>query len=367
MRSWVLRQIFRAAETIELYTLATGRNTMNFLQRSVVTLGAACLALSAGAAAPAQRAGAPAAGAPAAKPSAGRPGPSPVAPAILALQKEYQKSLKEKDGAGLREKCDFFAGGKPEGVTPEVILAALEKPLTGPGAGDARADAYVKWQLLSGIDGKFPEELKARAIKAYRVAPVPKEHPGGNHAALDRALYKIGITNADAEVGVNKDLTTAIDQYRLYIDPILEYRDEFYRRLPGGFDTLVAGVQDTYDRVSRGAPASEFWKTVGGQIRSWALTSSDANQIRQMAGAILKLNEFVRDGRNKPYYRVMWVNEGKYTGLKWQSQSTIDQEGRYVGELGEWLEERAKNPSAEGGLGGLQFKDDDDMKKGKKK
>jgi hypothetical protein len=338
---------------------------MNLLHRSVVTLGAACLALSTGAAAPAPRTAAPA---PAAKPTPAKPGPSPVAPAIAALQKEYQKSLKEKEGGGLREKCDFFASEKPEGVTPEVILAALEKPLTGPGAGDARAEAYVKWQLLSGVDGKFPDALKARAIKAYRSAPLPKDHPGINHAALDRALYKIGISNADAEVGVNKDLTTAIEQYRLYVDPILEYRDEFYRRLPAGFETLVAGVQDTYDRASHGAPASEFWKTVGGQIRSWALTSGDANQIRQMGGAILKLNEYVKDGKNKPYYRVMWVNEGKYTGLKWQSQSTIDQEGRYVGELGEWLEERAKNPSGGdgGGVGGLQFKDDD-MKKGKKK
>jgi hypothetical protein len=328
-------------------------------------LGALCLALTAAGAAPAPKAAAPTAAKPAAPT---KPGASPVAPAIAALQKEYQSSLKEKKGEGLREKCDYFAGGeKPEGLTPEVILAALEKPLTGPAAGDARAEAYVKWQLLSGVDGKFPDGLKARAINVYRRAPMPREHPARNHKALDQKLYRIGLFNEDAEVGINKELTDAIAQYRLYIDPILEYRDEFYRRLPGGYETLVAGVQDTFDRVSRGAPASEFWKTVGGQVRAWALTASDSNRLREMAGAIIKLNEYVKDEQNKPYYRVIFSRDDKNGGLKWQSQSTIDQEGRYVGELGEWLDERAKNPSESGG--GLQFKekDGDDIKNKKMK
>ena len=59
---------------------------------------------------------------------------------------------------------------------------------------------------------------------------------------------------------------------------------------------------------------------------------------------------------------MIFSQDPKNGGLKWQSQSTIDQEGRYVGELGEWLAEQAKNPSESGG--GLQFKEEgDDMKK----
>src|SRR5690349_4479514 len=105
---------------------------MNLLRRSVVTLGALCLAVGAGAAAPAPRTAAPTAG----RPAANKPGASPLAPAIAALQKEYQTSLKEKKGVLPREKCDYFATAeKPEGLTAEVILATLEKPLTGPGAG----------------------------------------------------------------------------------------------------------------------------------------------------------------------------------------------------------------------------------------
>jgi hypothetical protein len=343
---------------------------MNHLRRrrsSVVTLVAFCSALTAAvnvrAVAPAEK---PAVTPPArtAAPAANnKPAASPFAPAIAALQKEYQTSLKEKKGEGLREKSDYFAGGqeKPEGATPEALLAVLEKPIAG--SGDARAEAYVKWQLLSALDGKFPDALRARAIRAYRNAPAPAEHPYRNHAPLDRRLTMVG-NKPDAEVGINKDVSDAIEKYRLYVDPILDYRDEFYNRLPDGYDTLVAGVQDTFDRVARGAPTSEFWKKVGGQIRAWALTSSDPGMMRQMGGAVLKLNAYVKDERNKPYYRVIYQKDEHYIGLKWQSQSTIDQEGRYVGELGEWLEERAKNPGAGGG--GLQFKDANEMKKGKK-
>jgi hypothetical protein len=340
---------------------------MNLLRRrrrsSVVTLVAFCsaltLAVDVRAAAPGDT---PAATPPARTAAAGanKPGASPFAPAIAALQKEYQTSLKEKKGEGLRDKCDYFSGQeKPEGATPEALLAVLEKPIAG--SGDARAEAYVKWQLLSALDGKFPDALKARAIQAYRRAPAPAEHPYRNHAPLDRRLTMVG-NKPDAEVGINKDVSDAIEKYRLYVDPILDYRDEFYNRLPDGYDTLVAGVQDTFERVARGAPASEFWKKLGGQIRAWALTSSDPGLMRQMGNAILKLNAYVKDERNKPYYRVIYEKSEHYIGLKWQAQSTIDQEQRYVGELGEWLEERAKNP----GGGGLQFKDPDEMKKGKK-
>jgi len=330
---------------------------MNLLHRSAVTLGVSCFFAIAATAAPAAAAPAAAPTKPGASTPAGKPGPSPAAPAITALVKEYQTSLKEKNGEGLREKCDYFSTGeKPEGLTPEVILAALEKPI--PGAADPRAEAYVKWQLLSGLDGKFSDALLPRAIKAYRAAPVPRDHPARNHRALDQKLYRMGVFKADLEVGINKELTDAIAQYRLYVDPILDYRDEFYRRLPGGYDTLVAGVQDTFDRVQHGAPATEFWKTVSGEIRSWALTGGKPDQIKRLADASKQLYAEVKADRNKPYSRIMWVKEDKFEGLKWQSEQTI-QYDKTIDELATWLEERASQPAG----GGLQFKNPDDKMK----
>jgi hypothetical protein len=271
---------------------------------------------------------------------------SPLQPAIVALLKEYHEAAK-KNFEGLRDKSDYFAKDKPADVTPEVVLAALEKPI----GTDRRAEAYVKWQLLSGVEAKFPDQLKARALRVYRNAPSPGTHPGADHTYLERKLHRIGITNGDQEEPINKDVTAAITQYRLSIEPILSYRDELYSRMPSGFDTYPVALGDLYTRVTNGAPATKFWEDLMGSMRAWALGSTDSAKMHELAGAVEKIYTFVKDDRNKPFYRVMWVKEDKYPGLRWVSQGTIDQDKK-MDEFAQWLNEHANNPS-----GGLNFKE----------
>jgi hypothetical protein len=288
--------------------------------------------------------GSPVRAAPPAKPTA-----APVQPAIVALLKEYHEALK-KNFEGLRDKSDYFAKNKPADVTPEVILAALERPI----GSDPRAEAYVKWQLLSAVEAKFPEELKARALRVYRNAPAPGTHPGADHTFLERKLRRIGITNSEQEEPINKEVSRAITQYRLSIEPILSYRDELYSRMPSGYDTYTVALADLYTRVSNGAPATKFWQDLMGSMRAWALGSTNATQMRQIAADVERIYNVVKDDRNKPFYRVTWVKDNNYMGLRWVAQGTIDQDGT-MQEFAHWLQEHANNPSA----GGLNFKDDD--------
>ena len=284
----------------------------------------------------------------------------PVVDAAKALLKEYQTVMKEKKGVGLREKADYFGEKKPEGVTAESVLAVIEKPIQG--AGDPRAEAYVKWQLLSGVAGKFPDELKPRAIRAYANAPKPRPNPGLDRMTLDRKLNReVGLMNKDAEGEVNKAYKEMIEGWRVEIEPYLSYRDEFYNKLPAGYDAFVAGLSDIYDRVTRGAPANEFWTTVGTGIRTWALTAGDGRQLGNMAGAVRKLQDTVKEERSKPYAHVRWEQHDKFMGLKWHSEQTI-RELRSVEDVAVLLEERAQNP----GSGGLGFKEDKDKEMKKK-
>jgi hypothetical protein len=309
---------------------------MNVVNRSVLALGL-IWGLSAGAA-------------PATKPAA-----SPVAPAIAALLKEYQASLKDKKGEGLREKCDYFLTNKPDDVTPEVILAALEKPVST----DPRADAYVKRQLLSGIPGKFPDTLSARALKVYKAAPMLRPHPGLNHTDLERRLGRIGILKENAEAGINKDFGEAISAYRLGIDPILDYRDELYSRQTASFDVLVAALADVYDRVTHGAPTNDFWATVSASIRAWAISAGDPGRIRQLSAALLKLRDVVKDEKNRPYFKVIYTKSDNYTGLKWAGEGAIAND-KTIEDASDFLLEQAKTASAGGGL---KFKPGEDTKK----
>ncbi|MEZ0265758.1 MAG: hypothetical protein ACAI43_13595 [Phycisphaerae bacterium] len=272
-----------------------------------------------------------------------------VQTAANALLLEYGKAMKEKKGELPREKSDYFPEAKPAGVTPETVLDGLAKRHSS----DPRADAYVKWQLLSGISGQFPPELKSKALAAYQAAPRPPAHPGLGKMNLDRALNRVGIMKKEAEGDINKEYSTGVSQYLSNIDVILEYRDELYARLPVDFDTYVAGLNDVYERVTAGAPANEAWGKISAALRGWAITAKDPKQVMRVAGVITKLRETNKDDRNRPYAKVTWTDQG----LKWSAESPI-RDDKSLEETAAWLAEQAKNPG-----GGLGFKDPTEKKK----
>ncbi len=72
-----------------------------------------------------------------------------VAKAVGALKKEYGEHQKDPI-APLRKECNYFVE-QPDGeVSVEAIFNALDRRV----GDDLASDAYVKWQLLSGIKGK---------------------------------------------------------------------------------------------------------------------------------------------------------------------------------------------------------------------
>ncbi len=290
-----------------------------------------------------------------------RPGDKNSGPVIAAgnaLLLEYNKIMKDKKGEGLREKSDYFLKDKPEGVTPEAVLIGLERRFSP----DGRAEAYIKWQLLSGVEGKFPPELKARAIKAYRAAPQPLRHPGLAHSDLDRTLNRVGIMKKDAEADINKEYGDVIKSYRLSGDPILDYRDELYSRLSPDFDTFSAALGDAYERVTAGAPANEFWSNIATAMRGWSLSAGDPRQVRMAASAVEKIRETNKDERYRPYGKVAWNESTSFMGLKWVTEASI-RDDKSLEDTVTWLNEHANSPAGGGGLG---FKDQIEDKKPKK-
>src|SRR5438874_7499991 len=72
-----------------------------------------------------------------------------VAKAVGALKKEYGEHQKDPI-VPLRKECNYFVE-QPDGeVSVEAIFNALDRRV----GDDLASDAYVKWQLLSGIKGK---------------------------------------------------------------------------------------------------------------------------------------------------------------------------------------------------------------------
>src|SRR5215212_9068397 len=157
--------------------------------------------------------------------------------AIAALNKEYDQSLR-KPSDSLRASCNYFADHPDKALTPDAILPAI---LTS-GVGDARATAYVRWQLLSGLPPKLDDAAAKQLVAAYRASPAPAPRVGmslEDQQKLDRAVQSVKQSD---EPDLRTKLDEAVSNNRRENAPILAYRDELYRRLPKTPETFAVAL-----------------------------------------------------------------------------------------------------------------------------
>jgi hypothetical protein len=296
-------------------------------RRLIVLLGVFCLSL-------------PALAEVAPKAAPVRPKGPVLAPAISALQKEYQAYLKDPRANTIRTKSDYFKDHPNPEVTPEVIVKALE----GSVSGGAATAAYVKWQLLSAIPGKFPDELLKRAITVYHNAPMPSENPGMDHKALKRAIN--GIRKEEIP-GIQKEFDQAMAHFREGNEVFLSYRDDLYSRLPVKLDAIYAGLEDVEERAGRGLNANGIFDNVAAAIRSWSITEAKPEQVNAIGNIVVNIKNALALEENKPYTKI--VDE---KGIKWKAEGTGVTPKKIDG-LITFLQTSASGPQA----GGLKFKD----------
>lgn len=276
--------------------------------------------------------------------SPAKPKGNPLAPAIAELQKEYQAYIKDPKANKLRDKSDYFGKTNPADtdVTPEVILKALEQSVSG-GPG---AEAYVKWQLLSALPGKFGDDLYKRAVAVYRRAPSPLPHPGANHKQV---LRDVRGMKKDQVGEIQREFDQAVEQSREQNKVLLHYRDELYARLPYKLEALSAGLEDTAERASRGLNATGIFDNVAAGVRSWAISEAKAGQVQSMIGAVQRLKDLVTGDEAKPYNKV-YEDKG---AMKWKAEGGGVLDPKKPEELMRFLENNASG----GAAGGLKFKD----------
>jgi hypothetical protein len=289
-----------------------------------LSLGALLLVLSAGARAAAENARA-ATPPPAAKANSA-PDPKSIAAvnaAAAVLVKEAQAGLSESGAATkpkLREKSDYFGATPPAAITPDAIVMALDRTQSS----DARVDAYVKWQLLSAVPGKFATELVPKALGAYRHAPEPYSHPGLDRSRLQSMLFRIGITKKESIGPLNEEFGGAIAKFNKQNEYVLRYRNDMYAHLPGGDngDAMMAGLEDVFTRVRHGVNSKDIWDAVSSSMQGWSVTA-EARQRNAMIGALESLLATVRSDRYKPFVKVTWNDDPKTGGLRWQEEAAL--------------------------------------------
>ncbi len=254
----------------------------------------------------------PAKKAPARKPARKAPVKIPASAATIV-----QELKREFEAGKLRTKSEYLTENPDAEMTAEVIMAMLARRH---GTSDAM-DAYIKWQLLSGLGESFTEEQVDEGLAAYRNAPAIQWRPGitqEHKRVLDREIKRYEDPS---------DLTAMlVDETRrveILNEPILKYREELFKRLPNDFYVLQAALIDLYQRGEAGISPRGFVGTVAKRIREWSATASP-DELADMADMLDELLQV-----KLPSYYVTIRHEPKDNSYKWSNQTAkLDEGGR---------------------------------------
>jgi hypothetical protein len=271
--------------------------------------------------------------------------------AIRALSREWN-AAQSGGKVKLRQTCNYFKQNHSDDVTAEAIVSALER-----GTHDESPQAYyVKWQLLSGVEGSVPDELAPRAITIYRNFSTLESQPGMKQdSRSDLELRRRGCQESGV-ADLNKHIADLQAKANAANEPILEFRDELFSRLPPSYDAIAAGFEDAHNRLKAGADTKTILDKSATATQQW-MAKANAQQLRAMADSLKALEK----ERGTQYYDSASWSESSRKVTFYRKSPTLDK--RTLDELAGQLAAQAENPTP----GGLKFKDEKKDEKRDKK
>lgn len=263
----------------------------------------------------------------------GDPARAAVRDAIVALSREYERSLRDPSKPA-RVGCSYFKDHPSSDVTAEAIASALVS---------SSSSAYVKWQLLSGLPDVLDDDLRERLLVAYRDAPLPIPRPGISIQDQQRFdLLVQGVSQSD-EPKLIEAIEVAVAENRVANAPILAYRNELYSRLPKNAETFATAMEDLMQRVNAAADGKDLVKQLASDIEEWAAAD---DQPRSELSALGKAARRLADTKSPQYYgSVSWrASDNQFAWRK--TRAGIDS-GKTLKDLAIFLEEQSRKPAVD--------------------
>jgi hypothetical protein len=262
--------------------------------------------------------------------------------AVAELQKEYADFAAKPDSASLRTASDYFKNGLPTGVTVDDLLAVVGRGLSG----SPSEQAYVKWQLMSGCPSKVDGPQAAKVYQAYRSAPAPRPAFSADPNVRKQLDHMVVGMREGQEDAINDQVSKQNEMIKAYNDPILEYRDALYARLPTNGDVLIARLQDAVFRVQAGVDLKNLLSNWSLEIRTWTVSNATPQQANAVMSA---LKEAQKIKGAVTYKSAKWDEKKK--AVVW-SPVTAQISAKEAAPIEKQLREYIANPQA----AGLKFK-----------
>jgi len=280
------------------------------------------------------------------KPVATKPAVAPAKAADAAIMAAVKVLVREdetylKDGKSpVRSSSDYFTQKPSPDVTPDAIAVALGRTYSQ----NPRVDAYVKWQLLSAVPGKFQGSQLGPAITAYRLAPEPLLMPGmeGHERAELERLRGTSIS-AEAVAQLDVKIKDQIEKTTTANAPILGYRDALFAKLPPTYDALNAGFEDAYERLKAGAETKDLVESLSSVSRLW-LTSTPPPTPQQLDALGKTVTTLSREQGPQYFAGIEW-NEEKRKSY-WQTRRPHFYPAKPLEDLAKEFVERSHEPAS---------------------
>ena len=258
-----------------------------------------------------------------------------VRAAVEKLAEEFRDHLTDLREHQLRASCNYFDQSAAAKILPETLIASLTRHTT-----DVRENCYINWQLLSALPAKLDTAMATALLTVYRNSPPPIARPGvsrEDQPKLD-VMFK-GKSMAD-EADVKHQWEQILDAAAKENAPILAYRDELYHRLPQGFDTFAAAMEDLLARMNAVVDAKSRVKQLVIDVKKWAATeSASPQQLSTLANAVRKL----ADSKSPQYYVSPYWRESS-GAFVWRKSRTGIETGHELKDLATFLDEQARQP-----------------------
>jgi hypothetical protein len=272
--------------------------------------------------------------------------------AVEKLTADYKELV--KTGGEFPEAADYFKRSPAPDLTAEQVIAAMEKSVPG----DTAQQAYVRWQLLSGIEGQVTDpKLAKRLLNLYRKSGAFERRPTlgrQEHAKYEQYLTKLGNPDEGQRqkimAEVNKGLDDLTGPWKRKVTPLSLYRNELFARLPLEMDSLKMGYEDIAQRVEAGLdPGKDLTTRVVDATRNWALSGkAKPSELRAMANIVNQVAKLQSEDFLDELHVPSWREVKR---LEWKrGRAKVD--GERFSELARELVSLANNPG-----GGLKFKD----------
>ncbi len=273
--------------------------------------------------------------------------------AIQELNKEAHDFAKNPNEAKLRTVSDYFKS-VPDDVTVDQLIGAIERSQ----APEPFVDAYIRWQLMSGLPAELDAKQLRRLYNAYQNTPRLQNRFGVD--PRDRQWFDSMIRG-----GKETDEETAKAKLNELRRPtsapngaIIHLRSALIARFPRNYDSILLSLNEAQMRLDHGINVTEFLKNVADTIHLWIVM--DNPPPAQMESLVAMLNK-TKDYKGATVIKsVKW--DEKDNALKTEIGAETFGDKTFDESIKE-LKEAVQNP----GANELKFKDDDKSSKDKKK